>query len=150
MTDAMLREMTQDGSHPTPSSAAATATMKANRRRDTAPELRLRRELHSRGMRFRVDHAVITPSVRTRPDVVFPRAKIAVFVDGCFWHRCPIHGTQPTSNARYWQEKLDRNVRRDRTVDRALEAAGWRTIRVWEHADAKEAADLVEAAVRQT
>lgn len=111
--------------------------------RDTAPEMALRRELHRRGLRYRV-HRKPLPGVRRTVDVVFTTAKIAVFVDGCFWHRCPDHATFPATNARWWSEKLDRNVERDRDTDRRLGEAGWAVIRIWEHEDPKSAADRVE------
>ncbi|WP_331956325.1 DNA mismatch endonuclease Vsr [Pengzhenrongella sp.] len=118
--------------------------MSRQRRRDTAPELRLRRELHRRGLRFGVDRAL--PGLpRRRADIVFSRARIAVFVDGCFWHSCPEHATHPASNADWWCEKLARNVARDRETDERLTSADWTVLRFWEHADPVEAADAVEA-----
>lgn len=121
--------------------------MRANRRTNTKPEVRLRSILHRRGLRFRKDLPVRTASRLVRPDIVFTRARIAVFVDGCFWHACPQHGTQPKSNNWYWQPKLARNVARDREVDAALTAEGWHVLRLWEHEDPQEAADAVHAAV---
>lgn len=121
--------------------------MKAQRRRDTAPELALRRELWSRGLRYRVDHKVV--GTRRRVDVVFTRARVAVFIDGCFWHRCPIHSTLPKANAAWWLAKLDANVERDRRTDRDLEMAGWVVVRVWEHEDPVVAADRIESVVRR-
>ena len=85
---------------------------------------------------------------RTRPDIVFTRVRVAVFVDGCFWHRCPDHETFPKTNAEWWGEKLDKNVRRDRAIDEALTSAGWTVIRIWEHENPVEAADHVEKVVR--
>src|SRR4051812_25996822 len=116
--------------YPTPSSARATRIMRANRKVGTKPELLLRRELHGRGLRFRKGVAVQAGDVRVRPDVTFPRATVAVFLDGCFWHACPDHGSTPIANAAYWVPKLLRNVERDRRVDRALASAGWTVIRV--------------------
>jgi DNA mismatch endonuclease (patch repair protein) len=130
---------------PLPSSLAVRDRFRRQRPRDTAPELALRRLLHARGLRYRVDVAPL-PGLRRRADVVFTRARLAVFVDGCFWHRCPEHGTSPRSNAEWWGEKLDRNVRRDRDTDRALREAGWQVLRVWEHEAAEVAADQVQAA----
>ena len=85
---------------------------------------------------------------RGRADVVFTRARVAVYVDGCFWHKCPIHATAPKSNSEWWREKLEANVRRDRDIDRRLVEAGWSVVRIWEHEDPKAAADRVEATVR--
>lgn len=121
--------------------------MKSQRRRDTAPELALRRELWRRGLRYRVDHKVV--GTRRRVDVVFTRARVAVFIDGCFWHRCPIHSTLPNANAAWWLAKLDANVERDRRTDRDLETAGWVVVRVWEHEDPVVAADRIESVVRR-
>jgi DNA mismatch endonuclease (patch repair protein) len=111
--------------------------------RDTAAELRLRAELHRRGLRYRVDFAP-AKGVRRRADVVFTRRKLAVFVDGCFWHGCPEHATWPKHNGDWWREKLEANQRRDRDTDRRLEQLGWAVVRVWEHEDPIEAADRVE------
>jgi len=115
------------------------------KRRDTAAELGLRRELFRRGLRYRVDYRV---TGRRRVDVAFTRRKVAVFVDGCFWHRCPIHGTLPKANGNWWRSKLEANERRDRLTDAELVSLGWLVIRVWEHEDPAEAADRIERAVR--
>src|SRR5689334_15276812 len=120
---------------------------KANRGRDTAPERRLRSLLHRRGLRFRVNRRV-AGDLRTTVDIAFGPARVAVFVDGCFWHQCPEHGTLPKANGAWWAEKLDGNVARDRRTDAALEDRGWTVIRVWEHEDPEKAADRIEAAVR--
>jgi DNA mismatch endonuclease (patch repair protein) len=117
-------------------------------RRDTKPELAVRRVLHRRGLRYRVDLRPI-PEVRSRADLVFTRARVAVYIDGCFWHRCPIHSTAPKANARWWADKLGANVARDRAIDRRLAEAGWLVVRVWEHEDPESAADRIEAAVRE-
>jgi DNA mismatch endonuclease, patch repair protein len=117
--------------------------MLANRRSDTAPELALRSELHVRGLRFRKDHRVDLTDCAVRPDVVFTRARVAVFIDGCFWHRCPLHATDPKANSDYWGPKLRANAARDRRVDDALSAAGWTVVRIWEHEDVIDAADRV-------
>ncbi len=85
--------------------------------------------------------------MRVTPDIVFPKQRIAVFVDGCFWHSCPEHGTLPVRNADYWEPKLEKTVERDREVDAALTFMGWRVIRIWEHVDVMEAADVVSSAV---
>jgi DNA mismatch endonuclease (patch repair protein) len=125
--------------YPTPTSQAVSAVMRGNTRVDTRPERRVRSLLHARGYRFRKDLQVRVPGARVRADIVFTRQRVAVFIDGCFWHRCPEHGTSPRANSHYWGPKLDRNVARDRRVDEALTAAGWVVVRLWEH-DAPEAA----------
>ena len=135
--------------HPAPpaSSPAVRAVMRGNTSFDTAPERRLRSALHRMGLRFRKNsHPVGT--LRCRADVVFRSARVAVFVDGCFWHRCPEHGTSPRSHSAYWEAKLDRNVARDRRQDAALQAAGWQVVRVWEHEVPEVAAERVAAVVR--
>ena len=121
--------------------------MERQGRRDTAPELALRRELHRRGLRFRVDLSPI-PGLRSRADIVFTRAEVAVFVDGCFWHRCPTHATVPKNNRAWWTPKLLANEARDRRTDAALAAADWIAIRVWEHEDPVVAANAIETVVR--
>lgn len=118
-------------------------------RRDTGPELRLRSELHRRGLRFRVD-APLPFLPRHRIDVLFGPAKVAVYVDGCFWHGCPEHGSIPKSNTDWWREKIDRVRRRDAATDSKLQDEGWKVIRIWEHEPTGGAADRVERAVRRT
>lgn len=120
--------------------------MQANRGRDTAPEMALRRELHRRGHRYRV-HTSPLAGLRCRPDIIFGPARVAVFVHGCFWHRCPIHATAPKANRGYWEQKLARNVARDQRNEEALTAAGWRVVVVWEHERACDAAARVEMAL---
>lgn len=120
------------------SSESARRTMLGNRRRDTAPEMRVRRLVHAAGLRFRVD-APPDHAVRSRADIVFSRRKIAVFIDGCFWHGCPTHGVQPVTNASYWGPKLARNRARDIAVTHALEELGWTVLRFWEHESADSA-----------
>jgi DNA mismatch endonuclease (patch repair protein) len=122
--------------------------MRRVKRRDTAAELRLRSLLHARSLRYYVDRPPLR-ALRNRADVVFPRAKVAVFVDGCFWHGCPEHIDWPKTNAEWWREKIERNAARDRKVDAQLAAAGWVVIRVWEHDDSELAAERVEAVVRE-
>lgn len=134
--------------YPTPTSTAATVVGKANRRRDTKPEVLLRSTLHARGLRFRKDFLIRLPELRVRADVVFTRHKIAIFVDGCFWHCCPEHGRVPKSNLGYWEPKLQANVDRDARVNAALTGAGWIVRRFWEHTDPEAAADLVDDIVR--
>ena len=122
--------------------------MQRTRQRDTRPEIQLRSALHRMGLRFRVDAKPLADS-RRRADIVFRRARVAVFVDGCFWHGCPIHGTIPKANRDWWVEKLKANRARDETTDAALEEAGWLSVRVWEHEQAEEAAEAIAALVRQ-
>lgn len=122
--------------------------MESNRRADTTPELLLRSALHARGLRYRKDRLLEVAGRRVRPDVVFGPTRVAVFVDGCFWHRCPVHSTHPKANAEFWQAKFDRNVERDRADDAALNAGGWTVVRVWEHEDPVEAAKKLDATVR--
>ncbi|MEX5301920.1 very short patch repair endonuclease [Kocuria sabuli] len=129
--------------------ASTSARMSLQRRRDTAPELLLRKELHSRGLRYRVD-SKLPDMPRRRADVLFTRQKIAVFVDGCFWHVCPIHATSPQNNSAWWRTKLDGNIARDRDTDRRLLEQGWQVLRFWEHEDMTLAADIVESHVRGT
>jgi len=121
--------------------------MRANRRTDTKPELALRRELHRQGLRYRKDYRLDLEGARVRPDIAFTARRVAVFVDGCFWHVCPEHGTKPANNTWYWGPKLARNVERDRAADAALVAAGWRVVRVWEHESLEAAVAAVLAAV---
>lgn len=121
--------------------------MRSQRTTSTAPELAIRRLLWRRGLRYLVDASLPVPGVRRRADLLFRGAKVAVFVDGCFWHACPVHGSQPKANAWYWAPKLARNVERDRDTDRRLAEAGWRSVRVWEHDDPETAAAEVVAAV---
>lgn len=121
--------------------------MANTRRRDTMPELALRSLLHRRGLRFWVDRAPLQ-GMRRRADLVFPRAKVAVFVDGCFWHGCPQHGTWPRHNAEFWRDKIKTNVRRDRDTDERLAEAGWSVVRAWEHEPVEDVTDRVEAVVR--
>jgi DNA mismatch endonuclease (patch repair protein) len=123
--------------------------MRANRRRDTGPELLIRSLLHRAGLRFRVDRRLTVDGVACRPDIVFSRARVAVFVDGCFWHGCPEHGELPRANRAFWEEKLGRNAERDRRQDAALSAAGWRVVRIWEHEDPAASARLIEELVRE-
>ena len=131
---------------PSASSPATLARMLAAKRRDTKPELILRAALHRRGLRFRVDREIL-PDVRRRGDIVFTRAGVVVFVDGCFWHGCSIHGTWPKANAAWWAAKIRANRQRDHDTDARLAAASWTVIRAWEH-DVLAPVDAIEAAVR--
>jgi DNA mismatch endonuclease (patch repair protein) len=134
---------------PRASSDQALGRMRRQMTRDTGPEILLRRELHRRGLRYRVDQAVV-PGLRRRQDIVFRRRRIVVDVRGCYWHACPAHGTKPKANAAWWADKLTRNVDRDEDTMRRLDEAGWTVVVVWEHEDPVEAADRVEAVLLRT
>jgi DNA mismatch endonuclease (patch repair protein) len=112
--------------------------MAAIRRADTKPEVALRSALHRAGLRFRKDLRLDAGGIKPRPDVVFTKQRVAVFVDGCFWHSCPEHGREPRVNTDYWTPKLMRNRERDRTQTRALSAHGWTVVRLWEHQPLEE------------
>jgi DNA mismatch endonuclease, patch repair protein len=129
------------------SSAGVRRSMLANRRVDTAPERALRSHLHGSGLRFRKDFRITLDDVSVRADVVFAAAKLAVFVDGCFWHQCPEHATMPKRNSEFWAPKLRRNVERDRRVNLALTEAGWTVIRCWEHEDPTDVLPRVVSAL---
>ncbi|WP_327681912.1 very short patch repair endonuclease [Streptomyces sp. NBC_00467] len=117
--------------------------------RDTAAEVAVRRLLHAAGMRYRVN--VPVPSMPRRAiDIVFTKAKIAVFMDGCFWHGCPEHATRPKTNAEWWRAKLDRNMARDVETTDHLTAEGWTVLRFWEHESPEHVADRIAACVTST
>lgn len=107
--------------------------MSAIRRKDTKSEVALRSALHRAGYRFRKDYPIRIESRLIRPDIVFTKRRIAVFVDGCFWHSCPEHGRRPSVNGEYWSPKLQRNAERDREQTEALTTEGWTVLRFWEH-----------------
>lgn len=112
--------------------------MSRQARRDTKPEIELRRRLHRLGYRYRVN-CPLPGMPRRRADITFSAKRVAVFVDGCFWHGCPEHGTSPRNNRVWWAEKLQKNVDRDRETDAYLRESGWTVVRVWEHEDPDEA-----------
>lgn len=139
-----------DPEWPQPSSPAATATMKSNGWRDTRPEVAVRSILHRRGLRFRKRFTIKLDGRRwTQPDVVFTRARVAVYIDGCFWHACPDHCHKPRANAHYWTPKLARNVERDRDTDRQLADRGWLVVRAWEHEAPEDVANEVQRALAE-
>ncbi|MFE2301007.1 very short patch repair endonuclease [Streptomyces sp. NPDC059445] len=114
--------------------------------RDTAPEIAVRRLLHSSGLRYRVN--VPVPGLPRRTiDIVFGKAKIAVFMDGCFWHGCPEHATQPKANAEWWRAKLSKNMARDRETTDHLLALGWTVLRFWEHEPSSEVARTIRTSL---
>lgn len=133
---------------PPPSSELASRRMRNTLSRDTPPELAIRRLLHAHGLRYRVDARPVK-GLNRRADLVFGPTKVAVFIDGCFWHACPEHGSAPKSNATWWADKLRRNVERDRDTDARLTAAGWLALRFWEHVPPQSAAAVVEVAVAE-
>lgn len=116
--------------------------MKGNRRRDTAPEMAVRRAVHALGLRYRVDVRPLD-GLNRRADLVFSRARVAVFIDGCYWHGCPDHGTASRTNVEYWSAKIQRNRDRDRETDTLLASAGWIVLRFWEHDSVDAVADVI-------
>ncbi|RCV51407.1 very short patch repair endonuclease [Marinitenerispora sediminis] len=130
------------------SSDAVRSVMRGNRGRDTKPELRLRSLIHRQGLRYRVGVRPL-PELRRTADLVFTRARVAVFVDGCFWHGCPAHLRPASRNSEFWREKIEANRARDEETDRILTEAGWKVVRVWEHEDLGEAALRVAEFVRE-
>lgn len=134
----------------TPPSPETRRRMLATRGRDNARERALRSELHRRGLRFRLHRALIEGNLRRTVDIALPAARVAVFVDGCFWHGCPIHATEAKSNAQWWREKIDANRLRDRDTDRRLRKTGWTVLRIWDHESLDSAADAIERAVLRT
>lgn len=121
--------------------------MRTTKRRDTGPELLLRSELHRIGLRYLVDHPV--DGTRRRADIVFRGARVAVYVDGCYWHGCPVHGTMPKRNREWWNDKLAANRRRDADTEARLTEAGWTVLRFWEHDDPVESAAKIIAVVKR-
>jgi DNA mismatch endonuclease (patch repair protein) len=140
--------MTSEAQISWASSPANRASMRANKSRDTKPELALRRAVHARGMRYRVGMRPVA-SLRRTADIVFTKAHVAVFLDGCFWHGCPQHHTVAKTNAAFWAEKVRRHRERDAETDRLLAQNGWKVVRVWEHDDPVEAAERIEAMLDQ-
>lgn len=121
--------------------------MAAVRRTNTKPELVLRSALHSLGLRYRVDYPIRLQSKLIRPDIVFTRWRVAVFIDGCFWHMCPVHGEIPATNVGFWKAKLEGNASRDRQQTLMLAQAGWVVVRIWEHESLADALATVQRAV---
>ena len=134
---------------PIPSSPIVSAAMRANRSRNTRAEIRVRSLGHARGLRFRTTLRLTAGQLKVTPDLAFPRRRLAVFIDGCFWHQCPEHGSQPKANLEYWAWKFERNRRRDRAVDEALKASDWKVLRIWEHVSAEEALKLILSALTE-
>jgi DNA mismatch endonuclease (patch repair protein) len=133
---------------PAASSTAVRAVMQGNRSHDTRPEAAVRSALHRLGFRFR-KHARPIPELRCHADVVFRRERLAVFIDGCFWHGCPEHGRRPRTNSSYWNAKIQRNIDRDERNNEALRAGGWTVLRAWEHEAPELVADRVVIALKR-
>lgn len=131
---------------PLETSALVSARMSRQKSRNTQVEIELRRYLHAAGLRYRIHRRPVL-GVRREADIVFGPARVAVFVDGCFWHGCPEHATWPKSNAEFWREKIEGNRRRDANTDALLAKAGWLVVRVWEHEGIEAAAARVQRAV---
>ncbi|MFT4219340.1 MAG: very short patch repair endonuclease [Microbacterium sp.] len=127
-------------------SEATRRSMLGNRSRDTTPELAVRRRLHALGYRYRVDVRP-EPAIRRRADVVFTRQRVAVFIDGCFWHQCPEHFRMPAANREYWSAKIERNHERDAETSARLAEAGWTVLRFWEHEPVDEIVERIADAV---
>ena len=121
--------------------------MRGNRKADTRPEVELRRLLHRAGLRYRKNASIKLSGLVVTPDVVIRRRRLAIFVDGCFWHGCPEHFKLPKTNTHYWAAKIERNRERDHRVTRALADAGWHVVRIWEHTRPEDAAQRVLACV---
>ncbi|MFB7899532.1 very short patch repair endonuclease [Streptomyces xiamenensis] len=134
------------GPRPVPSSAAVSSRMSRQASRDTGPEMAIRRLLHATGHRYRL-HRKVPGMARRTIDIAFPGPKVAVFVDGCFWHGCPQHATQPGANKDWWRRKLDKNIDRDRETTERLSAEGWTVLRFWEHESPEAVARRVAVAV---
>jgi DNA mismatch endonuclease, patch repair protein len=130
------------------SSQGVRKSMQANTGRDTKPEVALRRAVHALGLRYYVNRRPIR-SVRRTADLMFPRARLAVFLDGCFWHGCPAHHTVAKTNAAFWAEKVATNRRRDADTNARLSDAGWTVVRIWEHEDVSAAAARVAATLAE-
>lgn len=125
---------------PAASSPLIRKRMQRQRSKDTALEMSVRRALHAIGVRYRVD-VRLESDLRVRGDIVWRGRKVVVFLDGCFWHRCPEHATTPKSNSTWWTDKIEANVQRDRKADQVLRERGWRVLRFWEH---ENVSDIVE------
>lgn len=141
MWTGQIPSQTRDGllpeTKPNAPSDQTRRRLSAQRQRDTKPELLIRRRLHAAGFRYRVNYRL--PGIQRTADIAFTRARVAVFVDGCFWHKCPLHGSVPKNNKDWWIAKLNANVDRDRHTDALLQQLGWKVVRIWEHEDPDQA-----------
>lgn len=136
-----------EAGRPAPSSPEASRRMRQVRQKDTTAESMVRRELHALGLRYRIQVPVLTKPRRVA-DIVFSKPRVAVFVDGCFWHGCPLHATWPKRNADFWRAKIVANQARDRDTDARLHADGWKVVRVWAHEAPHEVARRIAKVVR--
>lgn len=135
-------------SRPAASSESVRLQMSKQRRRDTEAELLVRKVLHARGVRYRID-ARPEPDLRCKADIMWRSLRLVVFIDGCFWHGCPMHATRPKANGEWWAQKLDTNIRRDRRTDAELTERGWTVMRFWEHEEPTAVADAICALLDQ-
>ena len=142
----MVSQIEQDSWASSPSTRKV---MQANRRSDTGPELRYRRQLHALGIRFRVG-VKVEPALRRTADVAIKSLRLAIFIDGCFWHGCPEHWSCPQTNEEFWSSKIAKNIRRDRETDQILRDKGWTVMRFWEHEEAGGAAQKTREWIRAT
>lgn len=129
-------------SRVSPSSHEASLRMARVRQKGTSAEIGLRKALHAKGMRYRLQVPLLTRPRRVA-DIVFSSTRVAIFVDGCFWHGCPEHASWPKSNANFWREKIETNRARDADTDQRLRSLGWTVIRIWAHENADDAADSI-------
>ncbi|MDO9053432.1 MAG: very short patch repair endonuclease [Gallionella sp.] len=132
-----------------PSSPEASRRMAKVRQKGTGSELAFRRELYRNGLRYRINFCVMKKPRRVA-DIAFPRLKIAIFIDGCFWHGCPEHATWPKQNAEFWRNKIETNRARDIDTDVRLDALGWKVVRMWEHESPVAAAESISDLVAKT
>ena len=138
----LKKEVKRKISRPEASSESALRRMQAAKTKNTAPEIALRSLIYHQGFHYRIDARPLKEFNR-RADIVFRSAKVAIFVDGCFWHGCPIHATQAKSNAEFWSFKIKQNRERDVDTTKHLEKAGWKVIRVWEHENPVKASEKI-------
>lgn len=142
--------MSSTAGYPYPSNSGVTARMRSNRSRDTGPEIRLRSALHKMGLRYRANPRVTVDGGRPiQVDIAFTKIKVAVFIDGCFWHGCSAHRTVPLANRDYWGPKIAGNIERDKETTIRLKRSGWTVLRIWEHENIEAARDRIISHVRE-
>jgi DNA mismatch endonuclease (patch repair protein) len=135
--------------YPTPTTPAVSAAMRGNTARETKPEIRVRSALHRQGFRFRKNLRIATQRRAVNADIVFVTHRVAIFIDGCYWHGCPAHGRIPATNRGYWEQKIGRNVKRDAETTQLLSEIGWKACRYWEHEDPDEVAAHVASILQR-